>query len=304
MTELQSFKELNEKDSFSEDLFIREAVPKKTKAGASYFTFELVRRDGEMIRARQWGVSSLGAVKADEVYLVSGKVEIYNGNHYLTISDFAESEVPSSEFPRESPLTTNELIFEFRRYYASIGDHDLSKVVEYTIEKLGGYFEAKAAKAIHHSFKGGLAYHSLTMANAADMLSRIYSVDRDLLVTAAILHDAGKVIELDETGYTKEGTLYGHIIIMNDILSEVIFKNENLAKSEKIAHLKHILLAHHGRLEWGSPVQGATPEAILFHHIDKIDADMMIAKTELAKIDQGETTQRIWSLDNRVLYKF
>ena len=296
------FYKMKDKDSFDDHLLLSSSALKMTKTMNSFGTFKFMSRTGEIISAKRWNISSIDDYKADEVYHVKGVVEVYNGVLSLVISSIEPSEVNSDQFPRENPFTTDELKKEFKRYYCSIGSLNLAKVIEFTINKLDTYFESKAAKNIHHDFKGGLAYHSLTMANLADTLSRRYDVDRDLLVTAAILHDAGKTIELDNDGYTKEGILYGHIIIMNDILSEAIFTHKELADAPEIAHLKHILLSHHGRLEWGSPVLGATPEAILFHHIDKIDADMQIAKTELAKVNPGTPTPRIWALDNRVLY--
>ena len=296
------YKDMTDGDYINEPLLLIEANLATGKNDNKFTRLSFVTKNGEKISATKWNTPNGLDVISNEVYDVTGRCQLYNGSLSVIINDISPSLVTKDEYPRDCPKTIKELKEQFLQLYNSIEQVALKQLIEFTITKLEKYFTAKAAKNIHHAFESGLAYHSLTMAETADSRSKIYTdLNRDLLVTAAILHDAGKIIELDNEGYTKEGILYGHIIIMNDILQEFIYSNPEL--KEDLIHLKHIILSHHGRLEWGSPVQPATPEAIMFHHIDKIDADMMIAKTELAKIENNHSTERLWAMDNRVLYK-
>lgn len=299
----------NDGDLFNETLMVVTSKLHTTSTNSSYIKLLLNSIENNKIEAIKWQTSSTEGFEPGAVINVKGKVQEYKGQKSVIANEIGEPKLDSNLFPElpisGSPLSEKDARDEFKQYFQSIKSKNLREVIQFVIEgTLGEYFKSPAAKNIHHAFEGGLVYHSLTMAKIADLLASVYPhLNRDLLIAAALLHDAGKTSELVNGDYSAEGHLFGHIIIVNDLIQKAIFVNPELAKDNDIALLKHIILAHHGKLEWGSPVLGSTPEAILFHHIDKIDADMMIAKTELNTINEGEFTGRVWPLDSRYLFK-
>ena len=163
-----------------------------------------------------------------------------------------------------------------------------------------------AAARIHHNFIGGLATHTAGMLKVALALCNIYpSVNRDYLIAGVLLHDLGKIEELTSpvvTEYTTAGKLLGHISIMDARLLQ-IGKDLGLEDSEELLLLRHMILSHHGQYEYGSPVRPETLEAELLNLIDNIDARVNTIDKALSETKEGEFTQKIFALDNRVFYK-
>ena len=143
------------------------------------------------------------------------------------------------------------------------------------------------------------------MLNLANKVCDLYPyLDRDLLCAGVLLHDIGKIKELgglSVTEYTLEGKLLGHISISQTMVQETA--DELGIEGETVTLLRHMVLAHHGQYEYGSPVLPATLEAEALHYIDDFDARMTMIQKELDKIRPGEFTSRIFSLDNRIFYK-
>ena len=143
------------------------------------------------------------------------------------------------------------------------------------------------------------------MADLAEAVAKLYpSVDRDLLVAGALLHDIGKTIEykdLPVPEQTVEGKLIGHISLMYAEFREIV-DNLNI-KSEVPLLLEHMILSHHGQLEFGSPVLPSTREALLLSMIDLLDSRMMVLDKAYAEVKPGEFTERLWSMDNVSFYK-
>ena len=147
--------------------------------------------------------------------------------------------------------------------------------------------------------------HSVSIAEHADYFSRFYQdVNRDLIVTGALIHDFGKMIELEGPTvyhYSVEGQLLGHISIMCGELR--IAQKELGITSEIPLLLEHIVLSHHGQMEFGSPVLPLTREALLISMIDNLDSKMLVLDKAYEEVNKGEFTQKIYSLDNRSFYK-
>ncbi|WP_143211951.1 HD domain-containing protein, partial [Listeria fleischmannii] len=144
-----------------------------------------------------------------------------------------------------------------------------------------------------------------SMLRLAKSISDLYpSVNRDLLYAGVILHDLGKVIELSgpvSTTYTLEGNLIGHISIVVEEVSKMA--EELNIEGEEVVILKHILLAHHGKGEWGSPKPPLVREAEILHQIDLMDASMNMMEKALRHTKPGEFSERIFGLDNRSFYR-
>jgi len=171
------------------------------------------------------------------------------------------------------------------------------------------YREAPAAKQLHHAWLGGLLEHVVSLCTLADRVAPHYPLlDRDLLLTGVILHDIGKVRELSwEIGfeYTVEGSLLGHIQIGAALAEKTIDSLPNFPPKLKTLVL-HMILSHHGKLEFGSPKLPMIPEALVLNFLDDLDAKMQAVTGEFEKsIREGkspeELTGKVWALDNRQL---
>ena len=171
------------------------------------------------------------------------------------------------------------------------------------------YREAPAAKQLHHAWLGGLLEHVVSLCTLADRVAPHYLLlDRDLLLTGVILHDIGKVRELSwgiGFEYTIEGILLGHIQIGAALAERTIDSLPNFPPKLKTLVL-HVILSHHGKLEFGSPKLPMIPEALVLNFLDDLDAKMQAVSSEFdksAKEGKGpnELTNKVWALDNRQL---
>jgi 3'-5' exoribonuclease len=142
------------------------------------------------------------------------------------------------------------------------------------------------------------------MADLANYLCPIYDADRDLMITGCLLHDLGKIIELEGPivyKYSLEGKLLGHISIMAAELRKAA--QELDIKSETPLLLEHMILSHHGQLEFGSPVMPITKEALLLSLIDNLDSKMVVVDKALSDVQEGNFSNKVFPLDNRSFYK-
>jgi 3'-5' exoribonuclease len=171
------------------------------------------------------------------------------------------------------------------------------------------YREAPAAKQLHHAWLGGLLEHVISLCTLAERVAPHYPLlDRDLLMTGVILHDIGKVRELSwEVGfeYTVEGMLLGHIQIGAALAERTMDSLPNFPPKLKTLVL-HMILSHHGKLEFGSPKLPMIPEALVLNFIDDLDAKMQAVSSEFDRSlregkGPGELTNKVWALDNRQL---
>lgn len=215
--------------------------------------------------------------------------------------------------PQLSYMDSKKLSEEIMEYVDVVDGLDgYIRLIESKIESLAGLMKLvvkgvydkykeefsyyPAARSMHHDILGGLAFHTATMLKSADAISKIYdNIDLDLLSAIIILHDIGKIREYDviketgDTSYSVEGSLVGHISIINSEI-DVITSKYDLTDGGKllILALKNGVLSHHGKLEWGSPVKPATAEAIIAHHLDMVDAEMYKFNKEVKGMGAGE----------------
>ena len=171
-----------------------------------------------------------------------------------------------------------------------------------------------AAQSLHHGFSGGLVEHIWSVTRVCTFLIKHYAeyydnlnppLDRDVVVAAAILHDIGKLRELDyhpvEAKYTKHGTLIGHIVLGRDMIRD---KAREIGEfpEETLLLLEHAILAHHGRMEFGAPKEPATLEALIVHYADEIDAKInAVASERMRSTTEGEFTGKIFAVGNRTV---
>ena len=195
---------------------------------------------------------------------------------------------------------------KFKNYLNKIVNPDCKAILNDIFARYYKDFkEFPAATKNHHEFYHGLIYHTISMCELAEMIAHHYEdVDLDLLISGCLLHDLGKVIELSGivgTKYTIEGNLLGHLTIGMAIIRETA--NKLGIKSEVPLLLEHMVLSHHGKLEYGSPVLPQTKEALILSIVDDLDAKMMSLEKALEVTPEGEMSEKIFPLDNRSFYK-
>ncbi|MGA7341158.1 MAG: HD domain-containing protein [Terracidiphilus sp.] len=213
------------------------------------------------------------------------------------------------------PATTFDVAVLWSELLASVeslANPDLKRLLTALLSDeavAGAYREAPAARQLHHAWLGGLLEHVVSLLGLAERVAAHYALlDRDLLVTGVILHDIGKIRELSWAigfDYTVEGILLGHIQMGVDLVEKAIAALPDFPDRLRTLVL-HLILSHHGKLEFGSPKLPMIPEALALNFIDDLDAKMQAVKSEFEKsIREGkgpdELTGKVWSLDNRQL---
>lgn len=282
-----------------------------TDKGMSYLNVSFQDKTGS-IEGKKWDASDLDArvLVPGTVVNVEGDVNLYKNANQLKIKNVLPIEdistVNLENFQRVSPLPLDEMKQRLDKYLNSFKDKDIETITKTVISHFyDKYITYPAAVKIHHEFGSGILHHSLAMADLADDVAKRYpQVDRDILVAGALMHDIGKTVEYENPlmpAQTVEGKLCGHIAIMYAEFKKIV-DGLNI-KSEVPVLLEHMILAHHGKMEWGSPVLPATREAWLLSQIDLIDSHMMVLDKALAPIKEGEFTQRLWVMDDASFYK-
>lgn len=302
-------KDLQEKTQVNLTALVESANQGVTNSGAPYLSVVLKDNSGS-IDAKYWDVKpdQAAVVKPGTVISVKADVILYKGNLQLKILDAQPlAQQPDlSEYLQEGPVPSGQLRARIQQAVDSIDDFDLKAIVTALYQQYDArIFVAPAAARNHHEFRTGLATHICEMLDLADAICPLYpELNRDLLTAGVLLHDIGKVKELGGvtvTEYTLEGKLLGHVSMSETMVAETA---EKLGiHSESVVLLRHMILAHHGQYEYGSPVLPCTLEAEALHFIDDFDAKMTMILKELSHIKPGEFTSRIYAMDNRSFYK-
>ena len=281
-----------------------------TDKGLSYLNVTFQDKTGT-IEGKKWDASEsdLKLLAPGSVVMVDALVNLYKGQPQLKVVGIGRidpEDVVMANLARVSPIPLEELKARLDKYLNSFKDKDVEKVTKAVIEHFyDRYVTFPGAVKVHHEFGSGIIHHSIFMADVADAIAKIYTqVDRDILVAGALLHDIGKTIEYENPiapVQTAEGKLCGHIAIGYAEFRKVV--DELDIKSEVPLLLEHMILSHHGSLEFGSPVMPATREALLLSEIDMLDSRQMILDKALAAVNEGEFTQRLWMMDDTSFYK-
>lgn len=281
-----------------------------TNEGKNYLSITFQDKTGT-IDGKLWNASeeNINTLKAGLIVAVNGDVNKYKNNLQIKVNKIMivdQDTIDPSYFVETSWIKVDDLKQEINNLIFSIKNNKLRQIVNALITKYQDkFYTHPAASRNHHEFSSGLATHVVCMARLAQRICELYpSLNKDLLISGVLLHDLGKVIELSGalvTEYTIEGKLLGHISIMQ---AEIALMAQMLElEGEEIVLLKHMVLSHHGQLEYGSPVLPLIKEAEILSYIDNIDARMNMIDKELNKIEPGQFTSRIFSLENRCFYK-
>ncbi len=303
--------ELKEHMKLVQPFLVKDVKNGATSKGSPYLSMVLQDSTGS-IDAKFWDVKEAdqALVQVGKILMFQFEVLLYKDKLQLRVNrvqPVEQSEINLEDFVISSDYSESERRNLAEDLIQSIQNPTYKKLVEGMLEYVGDkFYTFPAASKIHHGWKGGLSDHSLSMATIANDICKHYpQLNRDLLVSAALIHDVGKTAELSgpvTTEYTLAGKLEGHISIANAWLSEVAEKL-GLENQEETLLMHHMILSHHGKLEFGSPVAPMLIEAEALYLIDNMDARLTSLKQALDGVKPGQWTSRMFQFENRQFYK-
>jgi 3'-5' exoribonuclease len=289
--------DLNSEQNITSFFLVCEKEIRNTREGKPYLRLELGDRSGT-IEARMWDQfeSVVKDINRDDLVKVQGRVEIYRNRPQLSVLQVRlakPEEVDLADFLPATKADVGKLYAQLLEFAASIANPFLKKLVTGILNDpaiAAKYKRAPAAKVMHHAYLGGLLEHVISLCGLAKLAAAHYpELDVDLLLTAAMLHDVGKLDELcydRAISYTVEGQLLGHIMMEFETVSKAMDAIEGFPANLKTV-VQHMLISHHGQYEFGSPKLPMIREALVFHYLDDLDSKLAAARAALA-LDSGE----------------
>lgn len=312
ISDLAGFEEGRPFDSF---FLLLTRQTRSTKTNKPYLNLILCDKTGQL-EGRVWDPSDPRIARDAEqgdIVKARGTVSRFDDRLQMKVEQLRKAAPGEAEKSDMLPATTydvNALWRELNGFVESFTEPDLKRLLTTLLAEPAiaqAYREAPAARQLHHAFLGGLLEHVVSLLRLAERVTPNYPIlNRDLLLTGVILHDIGKVYELAwDTGfeYTIEGTLLGHIQMGIELVEKTIDKLPGFPPRLRTL-VVHMILSHHGKLEFGSPKLPMIPEALVLNFVDDLDAKMQAVQGEFEKSTRegkslSELTGRVWALDNR-----
>jgi len=289
---------------------VKQSTRAVSNNGSPYLSMTLQDVSGT-IDAKMWQIedSDLEIASPGNLIHVNGLVGTYKGHPQLKVNEISEVDMSSVDMRKYIPVAPRpleEMEKELKDDISLIQDADLKKLTETIIkENYEAYTTYPAAVTVHHAYLGGLLYHSLSICSLAIKVQEHYPcLSLDYLVAGSLLHDIGKTRELSgpkAATYTDEGNLLGHISLGAIIVYQKGMEL-NIGK-EKLDVITHMVLAHHGEPDFGSPKVPATPEAYVLHALDDLDAKMEIIRQAFENTEEGAFTPKIPWMENACYFK-
>ena len=274
-----------------------DAAVRKDSRGVPFLMMKLVDRTGS-VDALMWRLPDelLGGLDCPSYVGVEGQAHEYRGTLQVKVERLRvlrREEISEEDYLPTTEKNRTALAEEILRAGRSFENEHLRELFESMVsdeEFWTAFCEAPAAKGMHHARVGGLLEHSASCLRIADGLAEIYPVDRDLMLFGAIFHDVGKVRELSwdagSFAYTKEGRLLGHVVIGERLVASHVAALPGFPE-ELALRISHLLLAHQGETEYGSPERPKTLEALLVHLVDNLDARVAMYLESTANVGPG-----------------
>lgn len=283
----------------------------------AYLDLLLSDSTGE-ISAKKWDIADeempgLEKIKEGSVIKVKALVTEWNGMKQLRVSRIrqtsAEDGIVMSDYIKAAPEDAGEMYGYIYEKACSFEDDDLRRIcvrqLDDNREKLMYY---PAAQKNHHAEMAGLLYHIKRMLMMAEKACQVYTnLNAELVMAGVILHDMEKINEIEanelgiSSGYSFEGKMLGHLV--QGVRTIDRLSNELGLSREKAVMLEHMIISHHYEPEFGSPKKPLFPEAEMLHYLDMIDAKMFDMQEAVSKTEPGSFSDRIWTLDNRNIYR-
>jgi 3'-5' exoribonuclease len=288
------------------------------RTGENYLSLTLADATGDVAGRVFENVERLSEeFDAGEFVKVQGRVNVFNGRMQFHVESIRRVMTgPDSQDRRDgfreelllasAPRPIDEMWAELQRTIADIGDPYLREL----LTAITSAHEANlriwpAARAVHHAYRGGFLEHILTMARAGRLLADLYGANADLVVTGALLHDIGKLQELEygtTTTYTRDGNLIGHITLGAILVHDACRAIREFPESLR-SHVLHLIASHHGQREHGSPVEPLSLEAFILASVDELDARVNQIKRAIGGDESSAEFTAYHSRLGRVLWK-
>ena len=271
-----------------DDIFLLTDKQLRANRNANLYLLANLRDATGVISGLMWNVTedSAAHINPGDFVRIRGKVQLYQGTLQVIVTHI--NPVPPegldpADFHPSTGVEVERLLGQLKEILLSIDDPPLKSLMEcFLIDEdlMQKFSQCPAGVKAHHAYHGGLLEHVVNILETARRIADLYpAIDINLLLAGIFLHDIGKIRELGYESsfiYTDEGQLLGHLLIGVEILNDKVAEAEKLTgepfPNETLLRLKHMILSHHGRLEYGSMKLPMTPEAVALHHLDNLDA--------------------------------
>jgi 3'-5' exoribonuclease len=311
-----------------EKIFIRDFTPNQTvstpflvklkelrskKTGGQFALITLADKTGDIVG--QWWDNfedSIDTFDKDDIVFVRGLVNLYRNHLQLSIHRVRPCQPHEFDLTHYFPTTKHDIEQMFAELMDIIREFQnpfLRQLLENIFadqETARKFKKAPAAKTMHHPYLGGLLEHTLSLVKLAGKVGGHYEdIDLDLLMTGAVLHDFGKIDELSYErafGYTNDGQMIGHLVMETMMVLDHIKQIPGFPDVLR-RHLLHMLLAHHGKLEYGSPKLPSTPEALMLAYLDDLDSKVEAMQRLIAEPHTTGDWTRISPMFERPIYR-
>lgn len=307
MSERSWIKELRPGSDVEEVYVVRSRDLRQRRGGGNYLAATVGDRTGEVAGLAWENVDRLAKVcEPGQVVRIGGQVQKYQGRLQIVIrraETVPPEEVVEADFVRASSIDPAVLWNKLQGFINEINEPNLKQLLfrifsDPEVER--PFRTAPAAKTMHHAFRAGLLEHTVSAAGAGSLLAKHYRLSEDLVVAGVLLHDLGKIWELETNAsieYTDDGRLIGHLALEALYVDRRIEELADFPK-ELRRHLLHILLSHHGEYAYGSPRRPKSPEAMLVHMVDNLDSRLAGMFEAIAA--EGDSDEA-WSPYSRML---
>lgn len=241
--------------------------------------------------------------------VIVAEIECKGEKYYTLKPGYLITDEPVDEYVRCSPISTESIYDYFIETAKGFSNTELGTLVQAVLSSCKDKLLVwGAAKGVHHNFKGGLLYHEYRMLKSAEGVCKLYSVDAELVKAAVMLHDVGKVLELDTdvfgaSEYTVDGKLFGHLVLGAEYVDKVARKLHAADKfndASILKELKHCIYTHHGLCEWGAVTQPKTIEAFLVFMLDYADSHLMQYEDAVKDLSIGDFSAKVFGLGTEV----
>ncbi|MGI6752011.1 MAG: 3'-5' exoribonuclease YhaM family protein [Anaerovoracaceae bacterium] len=308
---------LKVEDEFQDFFLVKSIAIKVGSNKKQYLDLILSDNSGE-ITAKKWDIADtelpgLDAIKEGDIIKVKATVSEWNGMKQLRVLKLrkavAQDGVDLTDFIKAAPEKPESMMEFLEEAVAAMEDEELTALCNrILLDNRDRLMYYPAAMKNHHAEMGGLLYHMKRMVQMGENYCQVYEgLNRDLLIAGVIIHDIEKLNEIDAnelgiaSGYSFEGQMLGHLV-QGVRTIDSLCRELNIGR-EKAIMLEHMILSHHYEPEFGSPKKPLFPEAELLHYLDIVDARIYDMQEALRGVDPGEFSEKVWTLDNRRLYK-
>lgn len=306
-------KEIDNNGTLQGFVLVKSCEKKLTKNGATYL--DMVICDGkDDVIAKCWDYKGAdeNMPAANTLILVRGTLNVYNNQNQFRVERFRpvneSDDVKISDYIPSAAFEGEYMYEEIWKLVEAFSDYELKVLVEAVLEEYKSrILELPAAFRLHHAVRGGLLMHTLSICKMACAAAALYpSVDEDLLLAGAILHDIAKSEEFSLTptglveGYTVSGTLIGHLVKGAMIIERI--GREKHINENTLTLIQHMLISHHGIPEYGAAVRPLFLEAEILSALDTLDADIYEIENVVKDVSSGGFTNKVWALEDRKFY--